>query len=63
MSGDSVLLYGIKESWNGTDVRIALFHLLKSWVVTTQISFHFHPYKLEMIQFDEHIFQVGWFNH
>lgn len=27
MSGDSVLLYGIKESWNGRDVRIALSHL------------------------------------
>ena len=59
MSGDSVLLYGIKESWNGRDVRIALSHLMKSWVVATQVLFHVHPYKLEMIQFDEHIFQVG----
>ena len=26
--------------------------------------FYFHPYLLgEMIQFDEHIFQMGWFNH
>ena len=26
--------------------------------------FYFHPQKLgKMIQFDEHIFQMGWFNH
>ena len=26
--------------------------------------FYFHPYLLEeMIQFDEHIFQMGWFDH
>ena len=25
--------------------------------------FYFHPYWGEMIQFDEHIFQMGWFNH
>ena len=25
--------------------------------------FYFHPYLGEMIQFDEHIFQRGWFNH
>ena len=29
-------------------------------MVATQIFF-FHPG--EMIQFDEHIFQMGWFNH
>ena len=23
----------------------------------------FLPFKLEMIQFDEHMFQLGWFNH
>ena len=28
------------------------------------MNVHFHPYLPgEMIQFDEHIFQVGWFNH
>ena len=25
--------------------------------------FFFHPFKLDMIQFDDHIFQMGWFNH
>ena len=29
------------------------------WLVVSNI-FHFYPYKLEMIQFDEHIFQMGW---
>ena len=28
-----------------------------------QIFFIFTPIPGEMIQFDEHIFQVGWFNH
>ena len=32
------------------------------WVVATQI-FLFLPLPGEMIQFDEHIFQMGWFNH
>ena len=32
------------------------------WVVVSNI-FYFHPYFGEMIQFDEHIFQIGWFNH
>ena len=34
-----------------------------SWVVTTHIIFIFTPKIEEMIQFDEHIFQMGWFNH
>ena len=25
--------------------------------------FYVHPYSGEMIQFDEHVFQRGWFNH
>ena len=25
--------------------------------------FYFHPYLGEDFQFDEHIFQMGWFNH
>ena len=25
--------------------------------------FYFHPHLGEVIQFDEHIFQMGWFNH
>ncbi len=33
------------------------------WVVATQIFFIFTPILGEMIQFDEHIFQRGWFNH
>ena len=33
------------------------------WVVATQRFFIFTPNPGEMIQFDEHIFQVGWFNH
>ena len=32
------------------------------WVVATQ-SFFFSSIFGEMIQFDEHIFQMGWFNH
>ena len=28
-----------------------------------QIFFDFQPYLEKMIQFDEHIFQSGWFNH
>ena len=27
------------------------------------ISFHFHPKFGEDLQFDDHIFQMGWFNH
>ena len=35
------------------------------WLVATQICFIFTPTYIlgEMIQFDEHIFQMGWFNH
>ena len=32
------------------------------WVVATHIFFIFTPIPGEMIQFDEHIFQMGW-NH
>jgi len=32
------------------------------WVVVSNI-FYFHPYLGMMIQFDEHIFQMGLFNH
>ena len=33
------------------------------WVVVSNI-FYFHPENWGfMIQFDEHIFQAGWFNH
>jgi len=32
-------------------------------VVATQTFFIFTPNLGEMIQFDEHIFQMGWFNH
>jgi len=28
-----------------------------------QWIFHFHPHFEEDFQFDEHIFQMGWFNH
>ena len=35
-----------------------------SWVVATQIFFMFNPKIWEDdSQFDEHIFQMGWFNH
>ena len=30
------------------------------WVVATQVFFVFNPIPGEMIQFDEHIFQMGW---
>ena len=33
------------------------------WVVATQTLFIFTSKPGEMIQFDEHIFQMGWFNH
>jgi len=26
-------------------------------------TYFFHPYLEKLIQFDEHIFQMGWFNH
>ena len=32
-------------------------------VMATQIVLEFSPLVGEMIQFDEHIFQRGWFNH
>ena len=32
------------------------------WVVVSNILY-FHPNLGDMIQFDEHIFQMGWFNH
>ena len=32
-------------------------------MVATQILFIFTPILGEMIQFDEHIFRMGWFNH
>jgi len=31
--------------------------------VVANIFFNVHPYFGEMIQFDEHIFPLGWFNH
>jgi len=33
-----------------------------SWVLLSNI-FYFHPTWGFMIQFDEHMFQMGWFNH
>ena len=36
---------------------------MHDWVVATQILFIFTPNPGEMIQFDVHIFQMGWFNH
>ena len=33
-----------------------------NWVVVSNILY-FHPEPWGMIQFDEHIFQMGWFNH
>ena len=33
------------------------------WVVATQILFVWKPMGFHDSQFDEHIFQVGWFNH
>ena len=37
--------------------------LVLNWVVISFIFFMFTPIPGEMIQFDEHIFQRGWFNH
>ena len=36
---------------------------MQIWVVATQFFFIFTTKPGEMIQFDEHIFQMGWFNH
>ena len=36
---------------------------ISSKVVATQIFVIFTPEIGEMIQFDEHFFQLGWFNH
>ena len=33
-----------------------------NWVVVSNI-FYFHPEPWEMIQFDDHVYQMGWFNH
>jgi len=41
-------------------------HLQKNsgnWVMATQIFYMFIPKIGEDVQFDEHIFQMGWFNH
>ena len=35
---------------------------INNWVVVSNI-FYFHRILVEMIQFDEHIFGMGWFNH
>ena len=35
----------------------------KNWVVVLKIFGIFTPKIGEMVQFDEHIFQKGWFNH
>ena len=41
-----------------------LCHTNLSWVVATQLFFYVHPDPWGfLIQFDEHIFQMGWFNH
>ena len=40
-----------------------MFHLIINQVVKLQIFVIFTPILGEMIQFDEHIFQMGWFNH
>ena len=34
-----------------------------NWVMATQIFYMFIPKIGEDVQFDEHIFQMGWFNH
>ena len=34
-----------------------------NWVVATQIFLEFSSLFGEIIQFDEHIFEMGWFNH
>ena len=43
---------------------VGTFFQIPSWVVATQTFLKFSPrFFGEMIQFDEHIFQMGWFNH
>ena len=47
------------------EVFDTLFSSLKVFSRWWQLKYfrYFHPYLGEMIQFDEHIFQTGWFNH
>ena len=42
--------------------RKVLEHQVVGWLVVSNI-FYFSPKIGERIQFDEHIFQMGWFNH
>ena len=44
------------------DIFTGLLHVTLSWW-WFQIFFIFTPFLGEMIQFDEHIFQMGWLNH
>ena len=45
-------------------VKPIYFRPFIGWMVATQAFFYFHPEPWGfMIQFDEHIFQMGWFNH
>ena len=40
-----------------------VFCSTENWVVVSNIFLMFTPNPGEMIQFDEHTFQMGWFNH
>ena len=47
----------------GTQNTSCLEFSINYWVVATQIFLELSSLFGEMIQFDEHIFQMGWFNH
>ena len=52
------------ERWNPADQKkLWNWNNSKSLLVGGFKYLYFHPYFGEMIQFDEHIFQLGWFNH
>ena len=51
-------------NWGYTPYKCSDFAYKRTnWVVATQIFFIFNPNPGEWSKFDEHIFQMGWFNH
>ena len=62
--GNASALHPVVELWAKRTLHsgvLATFILF--WVVATQTFFFFTPKIGEDFQFDEHIFQQGWFNH
>ena len=55
---DTMSLWSISTSWWQLAVPVHLYNLSGGFKYL-----YFLPLPGEMIQFDEHMFQVGWFNH